>query len=96
MSAPEQLSTPAKELSWDEAMKLAATDRDQLLERLHNQPARPLISQHYRYVGGLRLRRWAWWVENEAELQTLASGWALTEKAMARRLYRAYLRELNK
>jgi hypothetical protein len=77
------------DLSWDEAMKLAAVDREQLIERLN----RDQYSWSERYDGWLR--RWHWRVQIATTGVNVASGRALTKRAAIRRRHRAYLKALN-
>lgn len=41
------------------------------------------------------LNGWQWWVKDRITGELLASGWALTKRAVDRRRHRAYLRLLN-
>lgn len=81
-------------LTWEEAVALAQRDAAQLNARMRAEDARTRLSLRDRYLGPVR--GWRWRVVEEAADATLASGWAWTERAMHRRRYAAYLRELDR
>lgn len=89
----------ARDLTWDEAMRLAATDREQLAADLRNLTDQPRHDLRHRYVGGWRLwRRWSWAVVNDSAApgkRVVVEGWAWTKRQSYRRRYRAYLRVLD-
>lgn len=72
---------PKPELTWDEAMALAATNRDELSDRLKrgNKKLAPSLwpTKHVRQVGRLR---WAWRVTDQATDVVLDDGHALFER----------------
>ncbi|MCW2768504.1 MAG: hypothetical protein JWO11_4463 [Nocardioides sp.] len=81
----------AADLSWDEAMRLAAVDREQLLAELR----KPQLRKHVRRAGWLR---WHWWLtdDNKPDADaTVVVHTALTQRSAWRRCHRAYLTELS-
>lgn len=82
-------------LAWDEALRLAATDRAVLLERLTEDANRPRLFQglHYDRTEP-RLRRWTWDVTNTTTGEVLSDGRAATKRGAIRRRFRAYNRVL--
>lgn len=80
-------------LTWEEAVAQAARDAAVLAARLRAEQARMRLSLRERYCG--LLSGWDWRVVDESTGETLARGHALTERAMHRRRYRAYLRLLD-
>jgi hypothetical protein len=91
VSAPKQ-ELPKPELSWDEALELAAADRDQLLERLHDH-TRP---QLYKAARKVSLLRWTWRLIDLRDDSVLACGSAFSGRAAWRRCHRAYDKELHR
>jgi hypothetical protein len=72
-----------------------AHDRDRLLERLTDDPARPRLAQYHRYDHAQPvLRRWVWQVPNLTTDEVLAEGRAPTQRVAIWAKHRAYRRVL--
>lgn len=89
------LGPPAGETTLD-VLKRNAVKRDELLERLADDPNRPrlLQAETYDWRRPIYTRRWIWRVENTTTGEVLATGRAWTKKAAIRRKHRAYRKAL--